>query len=392
MAAALVGLVASGCAGHGGHGGSLADSIPDAPVAGTEHRGMAVGESEAAFVEPFENEIEPYQPRFGRDRPVVAVVGAADGVELTDFVVPHGILVASGVADVVALSTESGPIAMFPALTFQPDATTAEFDREYPEGADYVIVPAVHDNKDPALIGWVQEQAAHGATIVGICDGVPVLANAGLLEGRHATAHWYSLGGLEEDHPDTRWLRDLRYVADGNVVTTTGVSASVPVSLALVEAIAGWDRAEELAESLGVADWSVEHDSDAYGFTARHIFTGVGNLVAFWRRETIGIEVAPGVDEVSLALIADAWGRTFRSGVVSVAAEAEPIRTRGGLLLHPDRLRGGSEEPDRVLASTDRVEAGSALDYALKGIADSYGAHTAAFVALQLEYPWGAGE
>jgi putative intracellular protease/amidase len=132
--------------------------------------------------------VPPHVPRFGRTRPVVAVVGENRFTELTNYVVPFGVLQASGVADVVALGTQAGPMQMFPALKFQPRGTVAEFDARVPEGADYVIVPAVHHTDDAALLSRVSSQAAKGATIVGVCDGVWVLANAGLLKGHQAVA------------------------------------------------------------------------------------------------------------------------------------------------------------------------------------------------------------
>src|SRR3546814_4927901 len=50
----------------------------------------------------------------------------------------------SGVADVVTLGMQPGPVRMFSALTILPEQSAAEFDARHPQGADYVIVPAVH--------------------------------------------------------------------------------------------------------------------------------------------------------------------------------------------------------------------------------------------------------
>ena len=332
--------------------------------------------------------IEPYQPRFERERPVVAVVAHHAGAELTDFVVPYGVLAASGSADLVTVSTAPGPIDMFPALTIEADATVEEFDRRYPKGADYVVVPAVHEADDPDLLAWIREQEGRGATLVGVCDGVLVLANAGALDGRYATAHWYSINRLERKHPQTEWVRDRRYVADQNVITTTGVSASIPVSIALVEAIAGTAHAAELAASLGVEDWSTAHDSDVFGITAGRVLTLVRNGVAFWRRDEIEIGVEAGLDEITLALAADLWSRTYRSNVVSSSSSGEPFRTRGGLRLVPDRAHGESGKPDRRFSPPDRALTGSAIDITLDGIADAYGRPTADLVALQIEHQW----
>lgn len=335
-------------------------------------------------------EIEPYTPRFGRERPVVAVVGQNRHSELTDFVVPHGVLAASGAAEVVAVSTEAGPIEMFPALTFEADATIQAFDRSYPEGADYVVVPAVHDSGDPALTEWLRAQHRRGATIVGVCDGVLVLAEAGLLDGRRATSHWYSMDGLAKSHPGTTWVKNRRYVADDRVITTTGVSASVPVSLALVEAIADRETAARVAARYGVEDWSAEHDSGRYGVSARGVLTAAANHLAFWRHEDLGIDVEDDVDEVSLALSADLWSRTMRSSVRSVGDTGQPVETRSGLRVVPDRVRGGADAPSRAVPEALGARSEPVIDIVLRQIAETHGEHTAELVALQIEHPWSA--
>jgi putative intracellular protease/amidase len=335
-------------------------------------------------------ELAPYVDRHGRKRPLVAIVGENYWTELTDYVVPFGILAASHAADVVALATQPGPIRMFPApVNVQPQATTAQFDAAHPEGADYVIVPAVHRDSDPALIAWVREQANRGATVVGVCDGVWVLARAGLLEGRQATGHWYSFDKLRSEFPHTRFLAGWRYVPDGRIVTTTGVTATIPVSLALVAAIAGHDRALQLAASLGLpGGWSQAHDNQRFQLDWPRRWTIARNAGAFWAYEDLGLAVEPGVDEIALALEANAYSTTFKSTVYTVAASSAPLRTRRGLMIIPDR---SSADPAtarlRMLPPPDARAPLRALDRALQGIAADYGHATADWVATQMEYP-----
>ena len=329
--------------------------------------------------------IPQYQPRFGRSRPVIVVLGDNAATETTDYVVPYGILAESGVAEVLALSTEPGPIQMRPALRLSVHATIREFDARVPLGADYVIVPNIYDGAEKEVVlEWVRSQARRGATIVGICDGVPVLANAGLLEGKRATAHWRSIDGLERRHAGTRWIRNRRYVADGNVITTSGVSASIPISIALVEAIAGRDRAEAVARRLGVDSWSPVHDSSQFSLR-RKFATALLNKMLIWRHEELGIRVKGGVDEISLAITADLYSRTRRSWAYSVADSTEAIPTRRGLTLLPDR---SSDEGAAMVTLPDEVPPAQTLDRALAGIEERYGERTAAFVAVQIEYPW----
>lgn len=167
---------------------------------------------------------------------------------------------------------------------------------------------------------------------------------------------------------------------DGSLVTTSGISAALPVSLALVEAMAGPTRAVALAHEIGLTDWSPAHDSHAFAFGPVGYLAAVANYLAFWRHETLAIPVEPGVDEVALALRADAWARSFRTEVL--ATGAAPLHTRHGLELLPD-----APEPGLQPLPGKTVPPGLALDEALDAIAERYGVATAAFVAAQLEYP-----
>lgn len=345
------------------------------------------GQAPASSAPEHASGIAPYTPRFGRSRPVVAVVGENTFTELTDYVVPYGVLHGSGVADVVALATKAGPIQMFPALKIRPQATVDEFDARFPEGADYVIVPAVHHTEDAALLRWVKGQHAKGAIIVGVCDGVWVVAHAGLLKGRKAVGHWYSFEDLAKKFPETTWVRNRRYLADQRVLTTTGVTASVPVALALVEAMGGHARAAAVARTLGVTDWSATHRSGDFKLRARHIYAAATNWLSFWSHEEVGIPIANGVNEVALSLVADAHSRTYLSNAVSVATSSADVLTRAGLAIVPDRITGDGKTPDRMLQPLDGTRPVAALDAALRDIAEAHGRSTSAFVALQLEYP-----
>lgn len=321
-----------------------------------------------------------------RQRPLIAIVGVNDATEATDYLMPYGILTRADVADVETLATEPGPVTLYPALTVQPQATIAEFDTRHPDGADYVVVPAMSRDDDPAVLAWIRKQAAGGAVIIGVCAGARVVAEAGLLDGRRATTHWWFLKGLREEHPTVRYVADRRLVVDGRVATTTGITASMPMSLTLIEAIAGRDKAEAVARDLGLTDWDARHDSDAFRFSRPFALTVMGNKAALWNREQLGLALAPGVDEVSLALVADAWSRTYRSRAVTFAATAGPVRTRGGLSILPDHVAADWPPERRLPAIGDRRPA-QALDDALLGIGNRYGRRTADVVATQLEYP-----
>jgi putative intracellular protease/amidase len=319
-----------------------------------------------------------------RQRPLIAIVGINDSSETTDYLMPYGILRRADVADVVTLATAPGPVVLFPVLKVEPDATTAAFDAQHPDGADYVIVPAMSRDDDPAVLQWIRNQAATGAIIVGICAGAKVVAATGLLDGKAATTHWYYLKEVRKAHPEMRYVRDRRIVVDGGVATTTGISASMPMSLTLIEAIAGRDKAEAVGRDIGLAHWDARHSSGAFRFTRSFALTAIGNTLAFWQREQFGIPLTPGIDEVSLALVADAWSRTYRSNAITFAAEAAALRTKHGVRIVPDRV-AANWPAERTLPAIEDPPA-QALDAALRGIEARYGGRTADFVAMQLEY------
>ncbi len=321
-----------------------------------------------------------------RQHPVIAIIGINDATETTDYLMPYGILRRADVADVLTVATEPGPVTLYPALTVVPDATIAEFDARHPDGADYVIVPAMKRDDDPSALQWIKGQAARGATIIGICAGAKIVAEAGLLDDKRATTHWFYLKELRDEHPAIQYVADRRIVVDRSVATTTGITASMPMSLTLIEAIAGREKAEAVARDLGLSHWDARHASNAFSFTRSFALTVIGNTLAFWNRERLGIELSPGIDEVSLALVADAWSRTYRSRALTFAVSAGPLQTRSGVRIVPDQVASSWPAGQLVAAFGDRAPA-QALNDALDGIASRYGARTRDVVALQLEYP-----
>lgn len=335
----------------------------------------------------YDRTIEAMKPP-KRSRPVVAVLGDNRGTEAIDFLVPYGVLKQSGAADVFAVGMTPSKLQLRPALAIQPHMTIKELDARYPNGADYVVVPAMVDHEAPEIIAWIRAQAAKGATIVAICAGAEILAHAGLLRERKATTHWASVRTMLKVEPAVQWQPHRRYVADRGIVTTTGVSAAMPVSIALVEAIAGRERAVAVARDLGVDDWGTSHNSGAFDLGAS-FWTGIGNKFAQWGVEELGIPVANGVNDIGLALTADAWSRTYRSQAVTVA-HARQIRTRFGLELFVDRH--SAKGISSMLPTVNGQHPAKLLDRTFDQISARYGTATTKLVAIQLEHERGASK
>lgn len=334
----------------------------------------ALSEHQAhAFIEA----LKPRRP----GRPTVAVLALNEGTETTDFLLPHALLRRADIADVQAVAPRSGRVTLYPALQVEGAQDLASFDRRHPSGADYVIVPAMQDDNDPRITAWLQQQAAKGAQIIGICVGGLVLGQAGLLDGRRFASHWYYRGTLAERHPGSMYVPHQRYLIDRGVATTTGITASMPTMLALVEAIGGREKAEALAAELGVHSWKPTHDSTLFGLNASRAWTYLLNKAAFWRHERWTIDVQDGMDDIALALAADAWARTGRVSVDAVSASG-PVRLRSGLVLV---AQPASEAAPR-LPLAKKLKPVQQLDHTLCEIGRRFGTPQRDWVMLEMEY------
>ncbi len=346
--------------------------------------------SHAGTTAEFSGGIQTHRPRFGRERPVIAIVGENSGTELSDFAIPYGVLVRSGVAEVITVATQPGVLQMRPALRVQPDMSVAEFDVRFPQGADYVIVPAMVKFNDPTLLAWVKTQGMKGGTLVSICDGASVVAGTGLMDGHRATAHWASAKMRYRLFPAVQWIEDIRYVADDRIVSTAGISAALPASLALVEAIAGHDRASSLAGELGVSDWSSAHNTaqfrPKFGVNLQALIAVTYTNRWFHSTEMIGLPITDGVDEIALAITADGYSRTGRSMLHALSISSSPVRSLSGLMIVPDS-RTDCHPMDRELPALGVISPAESFEKTIDGIFLLYGRNTAYCVALTFEYP-----
>lgn len=97
--------------------------------------------------------------------------------------------------------------------------------------------------------------------------------------------------------------------------------------------------------------------------------------------------MASGVDDIVPAFTADAYSRTGRSHAYSLSASSDPIHTRHGLTLIPDRVVGGNNALDVILPKLEDMPSMRVPDNVLAAIVKRYGRSTAYGVALDFEYP-----
>ena len=102
----------------------------------------------------------------------------------------------------------------------------------------------------PELLRLLDRFAARARRVAGLCTGAFVLADAGLLDGRRATTHWYWADALQQRRPQAQVEADRIYIADGPVWTSAGMTAEIDLALALVEKDLGTKVARAVAHRL----------------------------------------------------------------------------------------------------------------------------------------------
>ena len=118
---------------------------------------------------------------------------------------------------------------------------------------DVLIHPSGHGTRrllrDPEHLDWIRKQRAAVPLMASVCTGSLVYA-AGLLTDRPATTHWASLDRLSEIDPTSKTDVAARFVDDGDLLTSAGVSAGIDMALHLVARLAGVERAREVRRGI----------------------------------------------------------------------------------------------------------------------------------------------
>ena len=102
----------------------------------------------------------------------------------------------------------------------------------------------------PRVIAWVAARAATAELTASVCTGAFLLARAGLLKGKSATTHWEDVADLRAMAPATRVVPGVRWVEEGALITSAGISAGLDMSLHIVARLAGRDLAVRTARQM----------------------------------------------------------------------------------------------------------------------------------------------
>ncbi|MFD0898929.1 DJ-1/PfpI family protein [Actinomadura sediminis] len=170
-----------------------------------------------------------------------------EDAEELDFAGPWEVFAASallrGAGDEAMLIAERDePVRCAKGLRVVPDRTIDD----HPD-LDVLLVPGgrgarVTQPENPAVTEWIVQTAERAEWVASVCTGAFLLHAAGPARGRRVATHRSWEDELER-RGDVTVVRDARYVVDGNLISSQGVSAGIDLSLWLVGRLHGRDHA-----------------------------------------------------------------------------------------------------------------------------------------------------
>jgi transcriptional regulator GlxA family with amidase domain len=186
-----------------------------------------------------------------------------DGVEVLDFAGPvevfstawsdaDGKSQSHPLFDVITIGESDSQIACFGGLVVKPRATILN----HPP-IDVLVVPGGHVTgivKNERVLQWIKQQDKKTRLTASVCTGALVLAKCGLLNRHKATTHWSAIDGLRKNYPEVDFQEKIRFVDEGHIITSAGISAGIDMSLHIVSRLCGRKVAEEAAQRMEY-DW-----------------------------------------------------------------------------------------------------------------------------------------
>ena len=204
---------------------------------------------------------EPKKTRFS-----VGVI-LYDGFEVLDTYGPVEIWGNVTEFELFTVAEEKGPVRSAQGL-----ATVATYDFEDAPRLDILLVPGGNGTIAPLrnekMLTFLQRRHAESTWTTSVCTGSALLAKAGILDGLRATSNKAFFAIAKNQSNKVQWIDNARWVEDGKVFTSSGVSAGTDMSLALVGKIFGLDKARLLAKQLEY-QWHEDKDADPFAIQSK---------------------------------------------------------------------------------------------------------------------------
>lgn len=170
-----------------------------------------------------------------------------DGFELLDVYGPLEMFGSIGPElRIVTIAQQAGAVT-----STQGPQTLAQYGFADCPALDLILLPGgvgtLAELQNEAILEFLRQCSATAKVTMSVCSGSAILAKAGLLDGHRATSNkqFFSLATAQSSKVE--WVEKARWVEDGKMVTSSGVSAGIDMALAVIARLYGRDRAEQIA-------------------------------------------------------------------------------------------------------------------------------------------------
>jgi putative intracellular protease/amidase len=347
----------------------------------------------------------PTSPTLDLKKPTVAVVVGKDKTEITDVIAPYAAFKAASIFNVVVVAEQRVPVSLSGGLELIPHFTFTELDALLGQAPDVIIVPNIPDidaNESARL--WIKQHGQNKSVVMSICAGAAMFAATGLLDGQTATTHWGDILWIEPSYPKVEWVKGVRYVDNGQYISTAGILSGLDASLRLIARLSSKEVAEQVASELHYPTQYIENsDAPQFGFgfqDALFVFA----FMTSGGRDTLGVALFDGVDDMTLTALYDVYapwlGRprsltpseviTTKHGLNLVADAAPEQWDTKNKIFFPGTLEDSQQQPwlEPFQVTPTLVQNEFPFETALHYLAQNYDVATAEFAAKRLEYRW----
>jgi putative intracellular protease/amidase len=169
-----------------------------------------------------------------------------DGVQIIDYTGPYEVLGSWGRRNVYTVAEKPDAITTNMGMRVIPNYT---FDNQ--PRPDIMVIPGGGGVKaqleNQKAINWIQDNAKQARYVMSVCNGAFLLSKAGLLDGLEATTTAGLIEQLKSVSPKTKVVFDKRFVDNGKIITTAGLSSGIDGAIHLVEKLDGKGWAQVVA-------------------------------------------------------------------------------------------------------------------------------------------------
>ncbi len=267
----------------------------------------------------------------------MAVLLANEVTEVFDFLVPYEMFAMTEAYNVYGVAPDREIKSLTGGLDVVPHYSFDEMDAMLGKSPDIIVIPfmpILNEKKYAPVREWIRKHSGAKTTLLSICNGAENLADTGLLNGKSAATHWGDINRLIKKYPEIQWVKDRRYVPQGNLVSSAGLTSGIDAVLYVVSQQLGEAAAKKVAGEMNYPSYDYVTNPQMKPFVAGlSDITYVLNNAFQWNKVKAGVLLYNGADELDLSAAFDTYAASGTTTTLTVSSANEPIVTKHGLNL-----------------------------------------------------------